>query len=271
LPEEASSRRVFCIDNAVSQSMANGISTLASVDSRAQIEPTASIGPYCVVGPEVRIGHNCRLESGVTLTGRVTVGDFNHFFPGAVVGESQLDDGQDGAVIVGNHNTIREGATILPGVEPTTIGNHNFLMANCQIGNECQLRDHISIANGSNLERRVTVEDHAVFSGRVLIREGLQVGNCSFVSIGSHVVRDVPPFVIVEGNPARTRSLNIVGLTRNGFSSEVIRALNTAYRIFFRSQISVDQVPSVLELALQDEPRVQDFLDFVNSHPDWRN
>jgi UDP-N-acetylglucosamine acyltransferase len=248
--------------------MGHQFSPLASIAPQAEIESDVVIGPFCFIGPNVRVGRSCRLENHVTLTGRTTLGESNHLFPGVVIGEVAVNSiDVQASIVIGNHNIIREGTTIAPGVTPTRIGSHNVLMAQCHIGKDCVLGDYVTIANAAVLESRVLVDDRATFSGRVVIREGVAVGSCSFTSISSHVICDVPPFVIVEGNPARPRSLNLIGLARNGFTSEAIRALSLAYRLFFRSEINICEARIILQSAIQNEPRLELFLRFIDSHP----
>lgn len=252
--------------------MASQFLASSSVDSRAQIAADVKIGPFCVIGPDVSIRRGTRLESHVTLGGRLTVGEDNHIHSGAVIGQSvgaRRGRAEYVQTVIGNHNTIREGVTIAAGSSqrhPTTIGNQNLVMAFCQIDEGCRLGDRISIANGSILDRHVSIHDNASLSGRVVISECAVIGSMSFTSIASHVVADVPPFVIVEGVPSQPRCLNTVGLARNGFSPESIQALGIAYRLVFRAGVDLDGVRSALASALRAEPRLDEFLRYVETH-----
>jgi UDP-N-acetylglucosamine acyltransferase len=247
------------------------------IDPHAEIAEDVAIGPFCVIGPHVRVGRGTRLENHVTLFGRVTIGEDNHIFPNAVIGhetEGEYDDADAGTIVIGDHNCIREGVVVAPRCNdgrPTTIGNHNLVMACCHIGPSCWLGDHVSVANGSVLVRDVKLNDRASLSGGVVVHQGVIVGGFSFTSIKSQVVRDVPPFTIVEGNPARPRSVNLVGLSRNGFSTDTIRVLSAAYRLIFRAKVNVDQARLVLGAALLSEPRLEELLQFVDLRSeDWR-
>ena len=145
-----------------------------SIDPRAQIDEDVEIGPFCVIGPHVRIGRGTRLENSVTLMGRVAIGQFNHIWPGTIIGGEPQDisySGADTKVVIGDHNLIRECVTINRGTEKeegiTSIGDHNFLMACCHVAHDCRLGSHIIITNGTLLGGHVHVHDHATLSGGV--------------------------------------------------------------------------------------------------------
>ena len=175
--------------------MASLIAHNASIDPRAEIDDEVEIGAFCVIGPHVRIGRGTKLESHVTLMGRVTIGQNNHIFPGAVIGGHPQDisyRGSDTQVVIGDHNVIREGVTINRATEKedgvTTVGSHNFLMACCHVAHDCRLGDHIIIANGTLLGGHVHVQDHASLSGAVAIHHYASVGSYSFVGGCSRVL-----------------------------------------------------------------------------------
>ena len=146
--------------------------TTLSIDPRAEIDDDVDIGPFCVIGPKVRIGRGTRLENSVTLMGDVTLGCRNHLYPGVVIGGEPQDisyRGSDTKVVIGDDNIIRECVTINRATEKedgvTRVGDSNFLMACCHVAHDCQLGDHIIIANGTLLGGHVHVHDHASLSG----------------------------------------------------------------------------------------------------------
>src|SRR5262249_53907907 len=161
-------------------------------------------------------GRGTKLENNVTLMGHVTLGQYNHVFPGAVIGGEPQDisyRGSDTRVEVGDHNIIREGVTINRASEKedfvTSVGDHNFLMAFCHVAHDCKLGSHIIIANGTLLGGHVHIRDHASLSGGVVVHHYGTIGSYSFTGGLSRVLHDVPPFMLVEGSPARPRCINV--------------------------------------------------------------
>lgn len=195
--------------------MASYFADTASIDPRAQIDDEVEIGPFCVIGPQVRIGRGTRLENSVTLMGNVAIGCYNHIYPNAVIGGEPQDityGGSDTKVIIGDHNIIRECVTINRASEKeegvTRVGDHNFLMACSHVAHDCQLGNHIIVANGSLLAGHVHVHDHASLSGTVAVHQFATIGSYSFVAGLSACRNDVPPYMLVEGYPARPRCIN---------------------------------------------------------------
>ncbi len=242
----------------------------ATIDPRAQIDDEVEIGPYCVVGPHVRIGRGTRLENSVTLMGHVTIGCYNHIYPGAVIGGEPQDityRGSDTEVVIGDHNIIRECVTINRASEKedgfTRIGNHNFLMACCHVAHDCQLGDDIIIANNTLLAGHVHVHDHASLSGAVAVHHFATIGSYSFVAGCSAVRHDVPPYMLVEGYPSKPRCINAVGLKRHNFSPQVIQALAEAHKLIFRSKVGLDNAWEILRSNGHLVPQVNHLLSFI--------
>jgi UDP-N-acetylglucosamine acyltransferase len=200
------------------------IADTACVDPRAQIDEGVYIGPFCVIGPHAQVGADTRLENQVTLMGHVRLGRRNHVYPGAVLGGEPQDvsyTGSDTKVIIGDDNIIRECVTVNRASEKedglTRIGNCNFLMACCHVAHDCKLGNHIIIANNTLLGGHVHVDDYASLSGGVAVHHFATIGGYSFVGGMSAVRHDVPPYMLVEGHPAKPRCINVVGLKRNNF------------------------------------------------------
>ena len=250
--------------------MATHIADQASVDARAEIDDEVEIGPFCVVGPKVKIGRGTKLLNGVTLMGSVTLGRDNVVYPGAVIGGEPQDisyAGTDTRVIVGHHNIIREGVTINRASEKedglTRVGSHNFLMAYTHIAHDCNLGDHIIIANNTLLGGHVHVEDHVTFSGGAAVHHFATIGAYSFIGGQSAVRHDVPPYILVDGYPARPKCINVVGLKRNDFAPEVIEALAEAYRLLFRAKVGLDNAWDILRSSGRLLPNVNHLLSFT--------
>ena len=201
-----------------------------------------SVGPYSVIGPDVAIGDRTQISNGVTIAGRTAIGSDNVIYPCAVIGTPPQDlkyKGGETRVTVGDRNTIREYVTINRGTEKgggvTTVGNDNLLMCTCHVAHDCAVGDGCVISNAVLLAGHVRVGDGAVLSGAVAIHHFVIVGEYAFVGGMSRIVRDVPPFLVSEGDPAQERAVNVVGLSRHGFSAEAIAALEEAFKVIFRS------------------------------------
>jgi UDP-N-acetylglucosamine acyltransferase len=258
--------------------MATHIAENASVDPRAEIDDDVEIGSFCVVGPHVRIRRGTRLENHVTLMGHVTLGRFNHIFPGAVIGGHPQDISYRGTatqVIIGDHNIIREGVTINRATEKeegvTTIEDHNFLMACSHIAHDCRLGSHIVMANAVLLGGHVHVHDHASFSGAVAVHHYTTIGGYSFTAGLSRVIHDVPPFMLCEGMPARPRCINVVALKRNAFSAEAIHCLAEAHRLIYRAKVGLDHAREILRGNGQLVPQVNELLSFVQNQQEGKH
>lgn len=250
--------------------MASLIAPNVSIDPRAEIDDDVEIGPFCSIGPEVRIGRGTRLDNNVTLLGNVTIGRYNHICSNAVIGGEPQDisyAGTDTKVVIGDHNIIREGVTINRASEKeegvTLIGDHNFFMANSHVAHDCQLGNHIICANGTLLAGHVHVHDHASLSGNVAVHHFTTIGSYSFVAGMSAVRNDVPPYLLVEGYPARPRCINAVGLKRNNFSQQVIEALVEAHRLLYRSKVGLENAWEILRANGHLVPQVNHLLSFV--------
>jgi len=252
--------------------MSSQHSPQAQIDPRAEIDRDVQIGPFCVVGPHVRIRHGTRLLSHVTLMGHVELGCDNQLYPGVVIGAEPQDisyAGSETRVAIGDRNILREGVTVNRASEKedgiTRIGSHNFLMANCHVAHDCKLGDHILMANGALLGGHVHVHDNASLSGGVGVHHFTSIGSFSFVSGLARVLHDVPPYMLVEGSPARPRCINIVALKRKRFPADVIDALAAAHRLIYRAKVGLDRAREILRGQDQLLPQVTHLLSFVQS------
>ena len=211
----------------------------AIVSPLATLGQNVRIGPFCVVGDHVVLGDDCVLHSHVVLEGHSTFGRGTEFFPFAVIGGKTQDlkyNGEPTYLEVGDHNVFRENCTVHRGTFanlPTRIGSHNLLLCYSHVAHDCQLGNHIILSNSVGLAGHITVEDHVIISGFAAAHQFCRIGKHSIVGGLSKITQDVPPFTIVDGNPASTRGLNIVGLQRRGFSEDEIKSLKSAYKKLF--------------------------------------
>ena len=247
----------------------------AVVDAKASLGQNCHIGPYCIIGPHVTLGDHCVLHSNVIINGHTSLGSHNEVFPFASLGHAPQDlkyHGEPTKLIIGTHNTIRESVTIQPGTiqdrGETLIGNHNLIMAYTHIAHDCVIQNHVILSNGAQLSGHVNIEDHTILGGLVGIHQFCNIGKYSFIAGGSMIVQDVPPFCLAEGNRAHLRGLNSVGLRRHKFSSETLKFIKEAYKIFFiKGHPTFKDAFDTLQLTdafkLSSEVRV--FADFINA------
>jgi len=243
----------------------------AIVHPGAQVGPGCEIGPYCVVGEHVTLGEKCKLHSHVVIDGHTRLGRENEIFPFASIGLKTQDLKWKGGltrVEIGDGNTFRECVTIHSATgdgEVTSVGSHNHILAYCHIAHNCVLGDHIIMSNVATLAGHVTVGDYAVIGGLVAIHQFCRIGKMSMIGGCSKVVQDVPPFMLADGNPAETRTINKIGMERNGISETVQSALRQAYKILFREGLTVGNALVLLDKELPKVEEVQYLVQFVQS------
>jgi UDP-N-acetylglucosamine acyltransferase len=251
--------------------MAQNISPHAVVHAHATIGDDVSIGPFCTIGPHVQIGQGTRLANNVTVIGHTALGEHNTLFPNVVIGAEPQDISYDGAptrVEIGHHNIMREGVTVNRATTKeegvTRIGNHNYFMACSHVAHDCQVADHVIMANGVLLGGHTRVQNRAIISGNVGVHHFVTIGAYSFVGGLSRIVHDVPPFMLVDGNPSVVRCVNLVGLKRQGFSSEEIASLSEAHRLIYRAKMGLRHGREILESHNHLTPHVGQLLDFID-------
>jgi UDP-N-acetylglucosamine acyltransferase len=218
----------------------NLIHPTASVHPQAKVDATVAIGPYAIIDKGVELGPHCVLGPYVQLTGLTTIGAHNRFHAGCVIGDAPQDlkyKGEPTRLRIGDHNVFREQVTVhrsTKAAEETVIGSHNFLMVNCHVGHNCQLGDHVILANGALLAGHVSVEDRAFLSGNCLVHQFVRVGTLALMQGGSAISKDLPPYTIARGGNGIC-GLNVIGLRRAGFTAEERLELKRAYQLLFRS------------------------------------
>jgi UDP-N-acetylglucosamine acyltransferase len=242
----------------------------AVIDPDAKLHPTVQVGAYAVIGAQVIIGANTTIGAHVVIEGPTEIGVGNRIFPGAAIGLEPQDlkyQGASSRVKIGDYNQIREYVTINRATgadEVTLIGNHNLLMAYVHVAHNCVLEDNIIIANSVALAGHVYIESRAVIGGVLGVHQFVHIGRMAMLGGMSRIDRDVPPFMLVEGNPAKVRSLNLVGLKRTGLSPEDLRYLKKAFRILYRSNNTMSQTLEQLKL-LPDNEYIQHLHGFLKS------
>jgi UDP-N-acetylglucosamine acyltransferase len=243
----------------------------AIIHPSAEIGPDCEIGPFCVIGENVRLGRGNRLHSHVVMDGFTSLGEENEIFPFAAIGTRTQDLKWKGGVThteIGNRNTIRENVTIHSATsdgDKTVIGSNNHLLAYVHIAHDVQLGNHIIMSNVATLAGHIVVEDHVVIGGLGAVHQFCRIGRYAIIGGCSKVVQDVPPFMLADGNPARSRTVNKVGLERNGFSDEVQQSLKKAYKILFRSGLTTKNAVDQIEKELPDNAEIQHLVEFMRA------
>jgi UDP-N-acetylglucosamine acyltransferase len=213
----------------------------ACVDPAARIAEDVQIGPQVYIGPLVQIGEGCRIGQGCHLTGRTTLGRGNILGPYVVLGTPPQDlkyHDEPSTLVIGDENVFREFFTAnigtVTGRGETTIGNRNMFMIFTHVAHDCVIEDEVIIVNGALMGGHCKIETGAKIMGMVGITPFTTIGKMAYVTGGSGLRQDAPPFMVCEGRPARVRGVNEVGLRRAGCPEEVIQDLDRAYRKVFR-------------------------------------
>lgn len=245
----------------------------ACIHPRAELGADVEVGPFSVIDEHVKIGDSSIVKNNVTITGNTTLGKNNVIFPNAIVGSAPQDlkyHGEQTRLIMGDNNIVRECVTINTGTEfgggETVIGNGNIFMACCHVAHDCIVENDVLITNGTLLGGHIKIESNAKLMGVAGIQPFVTIGQHAYVGGHARIVQDVPPYMIVEGNPARIRQVNVIGLERSGFSQEQIDALKDAFNKIFRSEVmDRNKVLSELETKTDLSPEVMYLITFLRN------
>ena len=217
------------------------ISPLAYIHPEAKIGQNCEIGPFCFIDANVVIGDNNVLMNSVTVLSGSRIGNGNRIFPGAVIGAIPQDlkfRGEETTAEAGDNNIIRENVTVNRGTAAkgrTVVGNNNLLMEGMHVAHDVFLGNGCIIGNGTKFAGEVVIDDFAIVSAHVLVHQFCRIGSYVMVSGGTKCSQDVPPFSMIARDPAAYCGLNLVGLKRRGFSTEIINNLHSAYNILFNT------------------------------------
>lgn len=250
------------------------IHSTAIVDPAARIDGSVSIGPYAVIGPGVSLGAGTTVGAHCVIEGRTTIGRDNRIFQFASLGAAPQDKkyaGEPTELVIGDRNTIREFCTFNTGTSQdrgvTTIGDDNWIMAYVHIAHDCVVGNHTILANNATLAGHVTVGHHAIIGGLTGLHQFTKVGAHVMAGFASHISQDVPPFMMVDGNPLAVRGLNLEGLRRRGFSAQRIAAIKQAHRLLYRQGLTLEaaakalqELPQAYPEAAEDIALLQDFI-----------
>lgn len=243
----------------------------AIIDSSAVIAPDVQIGPYCIIGPQVEIGAGTKLHSHVVVGGYTRIGQHNEIFQFASVGEVCQDlkyKGEETWLEIGDYNVIREHSSLHRGTVQdesiTRIGHHNLLMVNTHIAHDCQVGSHNIFANNVGVAGHVHIGDYIVIGGNSGIHQFCKIDSYSMVGAASLILKDIPAYVMVSGNPAHAFGLNVEGMRRKGWSKETIQGLRQAFKLLYKDGLTtVDAIAKIQEDILPNVPEVQRLIDSV--------
>lgn len=239
----------------------------AVVHPKAQIGENVEIGPYAVIGENVVIGEGTKISPHVVIDGWTTIGKECKIFPGASLGAEPQDlkfKDEKSYTIVGDYTTIRECVTINRAVgegEVTKVGSHVLLMAYSHVAHNCIVGDQVIMANAATLAGHVEVGNRAVVGGLAGVHQFVHIGELVMIGGLTKVTQDIPPYLLVDGNPAEVHGINLVGLRRNGFSQQHRQDIKKIFKTIYRSNLNLTQAIEVLKEMEQTE-QVRQYLTF---------
>ena len=244
----------------------------AIVSAEAELAANVCIGPFSIIGPQVRIGPRTVVGPHVVINGPTTLGADNRIFQFASIGDAPQDkkyQGEPTRLEIGDRNVFRESCTVNRGTTHgqgvTRIGNDNLFMAYAHIAHDCVVGNNTVFANCAALGGHVEIGDWVILGGLTAVHQFSKIGAHAFLAGGAIVTRDVPPYVMVAGNPAAPHAVNSEGLKRRGFTEEQIRHIRDAYRIVYRSDLKLAEALARLAPQADGRPEIRAFVDFIHA------
>ena len=254
--------------------MSANIHPTAIVHEGAKVHPSASVGAYSVIGANVTVGAGTQIGPHCVIEGCTTIGADNHIFQFASLGGQPQDKkyaGEPTQLIIGDRNTIREFCTFNTGTSQdagvTQIGNDNWIMAYVHIAHDCVVSNNTILANNATLAGHVHLGDWVILGGLTGVHQFVKIGAHAMAGFASRVAQDVPPFMMIEGNPLAVRGFNVEGLRRRGFTPERLKAVKQMHKLLYRQGLTLEvaqqEIGNLLEQmpeATQDIALMQAFL-----------
>jgi len=244
---------------------------LAYVHPGAKIAKNVVIEPFTTIHNNVVIGEGTWIGSNVTIMEGARIGKNCNIFPGAVISAIPQDmkfQDEDTTVEIGDGTTIREFVTINRGTTDkmkTVVGKNCWIMAYCHIAHDCVVGDNCIFSNNSTLAGHITVGDYVVLAGMTAVQQFCTIGNHAFVTGGSLVRKDVPPFVKAAREPLSYVGINSVGLRRRGFSTDKIREIQNIYRILYQRNYNNSQAADIIEAEMEATTERDEILQFIRN------
>ena len=248
------------------------IDARAIVSPDAQLAPDATVGPFSVIGPQVRIGARTVIGPHAVINGPTTIGADNRIFQFASIGDAPQDKkyrGEPTQLVIGDRNVFRESCTINRGTTHdkgvTHIGDDNLFMAYSHVAHDCVIGNNTVFANSVALGGHVEVGDWVILGGLTAVHQFTKIGAHAFLGGGAILSRDVPPYLMVAGNPAVPHGVNAEGLRRRGFSDEQVRHIREAYRVLYRSDLKLAEALTQLAPLAEQHPEIRTFVEFIHA------
>lgn len=233
----------------------------AIVEPGAELHDTVEIGPYSLIGPNVRIGARTRIGPHVVVEGHTTIGEDNVFYQFSSIGAAPQDKkyaNEPTRLEIGDRNTVREFCTFNRGTSQdegvTRLGNDNWMMAYVHLAHDCRIGNHTIFANNAQLAGHVQVDDWAILGGHSGVHQFCKIGAHAMLGMFTSLTQDVPPYVILNGNPAAAHGINTEGLRRRGFSKDAIQTLRHAYKLLYKSGLTLEEAKTALAHEEQAQP-----------------
>ncbi|HKY02424.1 MAG TPA: acyl-ACP--UDP-N-acetylglucosamine O-acyltransferase [Burkholderiales bacterium] len=244
----------------------------AVIHPGAKLGDNVSVGPYCVIGEHVEVGEGTWIGPHVVLDGHTRIGRDNRIFPFSSLGGEPQDKkykGEPTALEIGDRNTIREYCTINSGTVQdagvTRLGDDNWIMGYVHIAHDCHVGSNTIFASNAQIAGHVHVGDWAILGGMAGVHQFVKIGAHAMTGGGTILLQDIPPFVMVAGNPAAPHGINSEGLKRRGFSEEAITALRRAYKSLYRSGLGLAEAIETLSVEYAHVPEVQVLTEFLRN------
>jgi UDP-N-acetylglucosamine acyltransferase len=244
----------------------------ALVSPQAQLAADVTVGPFSIIGPGVEIGPRSVVGPHVVINGPTRIGADNRFFQFASIGDAPQDKkygGEPTRLEIGDRNVFRESCTVnrgtVQGHGVTRIGNDNLFMAYSHVAHDCIIGNEIIFANCAALAGHVEIGDYVTLGGLTAVHQFVKIGAYAFLAGGAIVQRDVPPYVMVAGNPAEPHMVNAVGLKRRGFDEAQVKNIRHAYRVLYRSDLKLAEALERLSPLASTRSEIKAFVDFVAS------
>ncbi|MFK5891746.1 MAG: acyl-ACP--UDP-N-acetylglucosamine O-acyltransferase [Pseudomonadota bacterium] len=241
----------------------------AIVEDGAIIGKNVKIGPFSCIGADVEIGEDTEIMSHVVVKGPTKIGRENLIFQFASIGEACQDlkyKGEPTRLEIGDRNTIREGVTMHRGTIQdkglTKIGNDNLFMVNAHIAHDCVIGDHCILANNASLAGHVVIENYVIMGGMCGVHQFTIIGEHAMLGGGSIANKDIPPYVMAQGNHCSPYGINVVGMKRRGFDKAEIKAVREVYKELYRSGKTLAEVKPVIEELAKEHKSVAQFIRF---------
>ncbi|MBI4997630.1 MAG: acyl-ACP--UDP-N-acetylglucosamine O-acyltransferase [Rhodocyclales bacterium] len=242
----------------------------AIVHPGARLAPGVEIGAYSIIGEHVEIGANTWIGPHVVVGGHTRIGCDNRIFQFSSLGEVPQDKkyaGEPTRLEIGDRNTIREFCTLNRGtaqdVGVTRLGNDNWIMAYVHLAHDCQVGNNTIFANNAQLAGHVQVGDWVILGGFTVVHQFVRIGAHSMTAMGTILLQDVPPYVMVSGNPSAPHGINSEGLKRRGFASKSVMAIRRAYKTIYKSGLKLDEACAALAGDAGETPELRSLVDFL--------